>query len=321
MKYTIAEALNEMRQLHGADAGRLRGVEVPYHLDHLTGLDTMPAPWGARLVELIEARKADIITADTPHYVVYSHDLPVAWVTVHAAVITPDLPMSPIQAKHQRQAAAVLADLNRDTLRKLADERDQREGRPGTGEADSEHTMPDALRVAPTADPTRTRWVRVGADLDAARTEVARVLGGSADDAVIVTADGYGHHGYHAHRLSLELVCAMHAVTAAHPVSLSTVGTWIDHDHGLAGDVDPRTLPQQFTDAYVGRFASHGGYTRHRMTEQGWTELLRSRGMEPYFDLLRYERHLFSGDVTAIDVDGWQPGRDIEVFHRRPATT
>ncbi len=278
MKYTIAEALNEMRQLHGADAGRLRGVEVPYHLDHLTGLDTMPAPWGARLVELIEARKADIITADTPHYVVYSHDLPVAWVTVHAAVITPDLPMSPIQAKHQRQAAAVLADLNRDTLRKLADERDQREGRPGTGEADSEHTMPDALRVAPTADPTRTRWVRVGADLDAARTEVAR------------------------------------------PVSLSTVGNWIDDPYGLAGHVDPQTLPRQFAACYIGRFGSHTSYLQHRMDQQGWTDLLRTSGMQPYFDRRRYEMHLFAHEVTAIDVDGWRPGLGIEVFHRRPTT-
>ena len=29
----------------------------------------------------------------------------------------------------------------------------------------------------------------------------------------------------------------------------------------------------------------------------------------------------FSGGVTAIDMDGWQPHRGIEVFHRRPATT
>jgi len=320
MKSTITEALQEMRRLRGTDAGRLRGVEVPYHLDQITGLDTLPAPWGARLTDLIEARRADIISADTPQYVVYSDGLPVAWATVRAAVLTPDVPMSPVQAKHQRQAAAVLAGLDRDTLGDLADQRDQREGRPDAVAADFE-AMVGALRVAPLADPTRTRWVRVGADLDVARHEVAQATGCAVEQALIVTAVGYGHHGYHAHRLSLELVCAMHAVTAAHPVSLSTVGTWIGHDHGLAGDVDPRTLPQQFTDAYVGRFASHGGYTRHRMTEQGWTELLRSRGMEPYFDLLRYERHLFSGDVTAIDVDGWQPGRDIEVFHRRPATT
>jgi hypothetical protein len=321
VKYTIAEALHEMRQLRGADAGRLRGVEVPYHLDQLTGLDTLPAPWGAHLAGLIEARKADIITADTPQYVVYSDDLPVAWATVHAAVVTPDLPMSPIQAKHQRQAATVLADLDRDTLQKLADQRDQREGRPDTADADSDQTMLGALRVAPATDPTSTRWVRVGADLDAARAALARVLGGNADDALIVAAVGYGHHGYHADRLSVELVCAMQTVVAAHPVSLGTLGNWIDDEHGLAGHVDPQTLPHQFADAYIGRFGSHTSYVQHRMREQGWTDLLRANGMEPYFDRRRYEQHLFAHEVTAIDLDSWHPGGGIEVFHLRAATS
>lgn len=57
MKYTITEALHEMRRLQGADAGRLRGVEVRHHLDELTDLDRLPAPWGSRLVALIEARQ------------------------------------------------------------------------------------------------------------------------------------------------------------------------------------------------------------------------------------------------------------------------
>ena len=113
---------------------------------------------------------------------------------------------------------------------------------------------------------------------------------GHVERALIVTAVGYGYHGYRARRLSLELVCAMQTVIAAHPVSLSTVGTWIDHDHGLAGHVDPRALPQRFTDVYLGQFTSHSDYTRHRLTEQGRTELLRRSGMEPYFDLRRYEQ-------------------------------
>ena len=232
-------------------------------------------------------------------------------------MVTPDVPLSPIQARHQRQAAAALADLDRDTLHELADQRDLREGRPIA--ADDDEAMVGALRVAPVHDPTRTRWVRVGTDLDAARHQVARAVDGTAEQALIVTAVGYGHHGYQAHRLSLELICAMQAVTAAHPVSLSTVGNWIDHDHGLAGHVDPQTLPRRFADAYIGRFVSHSAYTRHRMAEQGWTDILRSHAMEPYFDLRRYEQHLFASEVTAIDLDGWQPGRGIEVFHRRRA--
>jgi len=138
---------------------------------------------------------------------------------------------------------------------------------------------------------------------------------------VIVTADGYGHHGYHAHRLSLELVCAMQTVIAAHPASLSTLGNWIDDPYGLAGHVDPQTLPRQFAACYIGRFGSHTSYLQHRMDHQGWTDLLRTSGMQPYFDRRRYELHPFAHEVTAIDVDGWRPGLGIERFHRRPTTT
>ncbi len=320
MKYTIAEALHAMRRLSGVDAGRLRGVELRYDLDRITGLDILPPPWGAHLAGLVEARKAEHVSAETPQYLVFSDGLPVAWATVHATVVTPDIPMSGIQAKHQRHAAEALADLDRDTLENLADERDQREGRPAVVDDDDE-AMVGALRVAPLNDPTSTRWVRVGADIEAAGREVGQAVGGSAEEALIVTAVGYGHHGYQAHRLSLELICAMQAVIAAHPVSLSTVGNWIDDDHGLAGHVCPAMLSQQFADAYIGRFASRSDYTRHRMAEQGWTAILQTQGMDPYFDVQRYERHLFSGEVTAVDLDGWQPGRGIEVFHRRPASS
>jgi hypothetical protein len=321
VKYTITEALHEMRRLQAADAGRLRGVEVQYHLDELTDLDRLPAPWGSRLVDLIEARKAGTITADTPHYLVYSDRMTVAWATTHAAVVTPTVPMSPVQAKHQRQAAAVLADLDRDILEKLADQRDQREGRPDMSQAHGEAHMVGALRVAPANDPTATRWMRASVDLDQTRDSVARALGVPAADALIVSAVGYGHHGYQAHRLSLDLACAMQATVAANGVSLATVGDWIDHDHGLGGHVDPNVLPARFAAAYIGRYASDTAYTRHLMDTQGWTELLRGSGMQAYFDLRRYERHLFTSDVFAIDLDGWHPGRGIEVFHRPPAAT
>ena len=321
MKSTISEALHEMRRLRGADTGRLRGVEVRHHLDELTDLDRLPAPWGSRLVALIEAAKAGTITGDTPHYLVYSDRMPVAWATVHAGVVTPTVPMSGIQARHQRQAAAVLADLDRDIIAELADQRDQREGRPDMSDAHGEAHMVGALRVAPAGDPTGTRWIRVSADLDQARDTVARALGVPAGDAVIVSAVGYGHHGYHAHRLSLDLVCAMQATAAAHGVSLATVGDWIDHDHGLAGHVDPTVLADRFAAAYIGRYTSATAYARHVMDTQGWTELLRTSGMEPYFELRRYERHLFTSDVFAIERDGWHLGRKVEVFHRTRATS
>jgi hypothetical protein len=318
VKYTIAEALQEMRRLRGADAGRLRGWAAR-DLDQLGGLEAVAQPWGEHLAEQIDARRAGLIHATTPEYVVESDGLPIAWVTAHAAVVAPAMPMSRIQAKHQRQAVAVLSDLDRDALQALADERDRREGRSVVSEEDNYEAMVGALRVAPSHNPTSARWVRVGADLDKARQQLMQATGvGAAEQAIVLAAIGYGHHGHHAHRLALELICAMHAVTAAHSVSLNTVGNWIDHDYGLAGQVDPQALPDQFAAAYLGRYASHGAYVQHRMEEQGWTDILRAHAMEPYFDTRRYERHLFSHDVIAIDLDGWQPGRGIEVF-RRPA--
>jgi hypothetical protein len=80
-------------------------------------------------------------------------------------------------------------------------------------------------------------------------------------------------------------------------------------------------LPQRFPATYLGQFASRNHYTRRRMVEQGWTDILHTQGMDPYFDVHRYERHLFCGEVSAVDRDGWQPGRGIEVFGRRPTST
>jgi hypothetical protein len=319
VKFTITEALHGMRRLQNVDAGRLRGLQIGYYLDELTDLDRLPAPWGSRLVELIEARKAGTITTDTPHYLVYSDQMPVAWATVHAAVVTPTVAMSTVQAKHQRQVAAILADLDRDILEGLADQRDQREGRPDTTEAHHEPHMVGALRVAPADDPTATRWVRPSADLDQTRADVARTLGIPAADALMVSAVGYGHHGYHAYRLSLELICAMQATAAANDVSLATVGNWIDHDHGLAGNADASTLPGRFAAVYIGRYTSEADYAHHRMDRQGWTGLLRDSGMEAYFDLPRYARHLFLSDVFDIGLNGSHPWRGVEVFHRPAA--
>jgi hypothetical protein len=136
---------------------------------------------------------------------------------------------------------------------------------------------------------------------------------------LIVSAVGYGHHGYHAHRLSLELICAIQTTAAANDVSLATVGNWIDHDHGQAANADASTLPARFAAMYIGRYTSEADYTRHRMDTQGWTDLLRNNGMEAYFDLPRYTRHLFLRDVFGIGLDGSHPWRAVEVFHR-PAT-
>jgi hypothetical protein len=102
----------------------------------------------------------------------------VAWLTVHAAIATPDIPLSTNQAKHQRQAVEVLRDLDRGVLRELADERDTRKGRSTNAAAEYDEDTLDALRVAPVGDPTPIAWVRIDADPAAARARIARALTG-----------------------------------------------------------------------------------------------------------------------------------------------
>jgi hypothetical protein len=148
---------------------------------------------------------------------------------------------------------------------------------------------------------------------------VGRAIGDTSMEALIVTAVGYGHYGDHAHRLALPLLCAMQQVATAHQVSLRTVGHWIDHEHGLAGRAEADTLAQQFGDAYLGRFASRGVYTEHRMRELGWTDLLHERGIRAYFDHHRYGQHLFSDEVIAIGDESWHTGHGIDVFRRPDA--
>src|SRR5436309_1528653 len=81
---------------------------------------------------------------------------------------------------------------------------------------------PGVLRVARHDDPTRTWWVRIGPDLAAARHTVGEAIGDTADHALVITAVGYGHHGDHADRLPLPLLCAMQQVAGTHQVSLRT---------------------------------------------------------------------------------------------------
>src|SRR5439155_11505513 len=147
------------------------------------------------------AGRAGTVTADTPRYLVYSDDTVVAWLTVHARVVAPpDMPLTANQAKHQRQAVQVLSDLDRGTLRDLADDRDRREGRPEV--ADAEYDAGDGmLRVAPADDPTRTAWIPVDPDPAATRARAARALGLTADqDVIVISAWGFGQHCARVHR-------------------------------------------------------------------------------------------------------------------------
>src|SRR5439155_16140521 len=154
------------------------------------------------------AGRAGTVTADTPRYLVYSDDTVVAWLPVHARVVAPpDMPLTANQAKHQRQAAQVLSDLDRGALRDLADDRDRREGRPEG--ADAEYDAGDGmLRVAPADDPTRTAWIPIDADPTVTRTRIRRSLHLPDDcDVIVISAWGFGQHCGRAHRVDLDLIC------------------------------------------------------------------------------------------------------------------
>jgi len=317
MKSTLAAAVRAIRRLRATDTGRLRGIDL---LDRRPGLVTgqghLPSPWSDRLAAATAGWTTGAVDAGTAVYVVCSDGVPVTWLTVHAAVVTPDFPLSGLQARHQRLATEALSDLTRPALLGLANLRDHREGLPDNVEAEYLPDMHGALRVAAPSDPTRTTWLHIGPDLAEATAQV-RDSTGAPDPPLIITARGYGRHGTNAHRLSLELLCAMHAIAAEHDVTTGLVGDWIDNAHGGDGDASPATLPRRFRDTYLGRYPSRDAYAEQRMSEHGWTEVLRDTGMTPFFGQSHFTSHLFSTDVLGLDITHQtHPGGAVEVFHR-----
>lgn len=108
------------------------------------------------------------------------------------------------------------------------------------------------------------------------------------------------------------------ALTEAHRAGTVTADTPY---HLVYSDRMPVARATVRAAAYLGRYASATAYTRHVMDTRGWTDLLRGTGLEAYFDLRRYQQHLFTSDVFAIELDGWRPARGVEVFRRPAANT
>ena len=113
---------------------------------------------------------------------------------------------------------------------------------------------------------------------------------------------------------------AIHVVATAHGVDGTTVGNWIAHEDGLAGQADPAALPALFRAAYVGRYPDRDTYARQRLDELGLGKAIAELGIEPYFDHAAHERDVFRDEVIAIDSGGYdRRDRGIQVFHRPPA--
>ncbi len=313
-RITITEALREMRHLDPVDAGRLSTVQT--YDSFLSRPDQWlahtPAPWRDRLLTAITDRFAGTITPDTPEYVVLSDKVAVAVLTVTAQVVLPDYPLSANQTKHQAAAVQVLRDLPRDTLRKLADQRAAWDGRDEDAAAEYKTHPQGALRVAPAADPTNTRWVHIGADLPAARRTLAAACHTDPDQILVITAAGYGTHGHQRHRLDLPVLCAMHHLADTHRVSPGTVGDWLDAEGAPATEVNPATIIAQFAAAYLGAYPDRTAYTRARMAELGWTQAIAAAGIpEQYLDIQAVTRDWFRTEVRDVPAN-----KHIEVFRR-----
>lgn len=316
---TITDAIRQIRALLPTRSGQLLGIHVHHSYgsrpDHWLG--NTPQPWHDQLQAAITARTTGTPTKDSPEYLVLSDQVVVVVLTAAAQVVLPDYPLSRTQARHQALAAAALTDLPRHVLRQLADHRAALDGRRQDATAETELHPDGALRVAPAADPTNTRWIHIGADLHQARDTAARACHTDPDQILIVTAAGYGQYGRTRHRLDLPMLAAMHQIADTHQVSLSAVGNWLYSEGATTADVDPANILAEFAASYLGPFDDRTAYTRHRMNDLGWTQALAAAGIpEKYLDTDAITRDWFDHDVRAVDSGTWNR---VEVFHRPAA--
>jgi hypothetical protein len=322
MRSTISQALREMRCLHDTDAGRLRGISLRFRFGVTRQtLATTPQPWRDRIQAGIDARETGTVTGDTPEYLVFSDGVLVVLLTVAAHVVLPDYPLTPLQARHQQAAAQALSDLSRFALADLADRAvtSNVDGTDGGHPDDDFKPLPGWLRVAPATDPTLATWVEIHPDLPASRTAVARACDTAPDQMLIIEACGYGAYGRDRHRHHLDVLCAMHQIAATHHVNLQVIGDWLDVEGATTSvGLDPQTLVEQFTAAYLGPYPSQADYARTRMRELGWTQALQAAGIpDRYLDTTTIIRDWFTDQVRSITaITSTQATPYIEVFTR-----
>ncbi|WP_433304274.1 hypothetical protein ACQP2F_14500 [Actinoplanes sp. CA-030573] len=298
---TNTEALADMRLLQPTDTGRLLGLPTRHAAPGTVAaqLFNTPQPWRSRLLADVAARARGTVTADSAEYLVASDHTVIAVLTAAARIIRPDYPLSAVQRRHQRAAAAALADLPRHLLRELADRRSERDGRSGQAAGGVDRPpATGAIQVAARTEPTVTHWVAVTADLAGTRAAIA-ATGLDPDQLLIITAVGYGRYGRERHRLPLPALCALHQIAERHQVSLPVCGDWLDMQ--ATTDPDPSRIAAAFTAGYLGPFADELAYTRHRMAALGWTAALQQAGIpERYIDQRAITRDWFTRDVYGI---------------------
>jgi hypothetical protein len=310
---TIGEALRAMRQLSHATSGRLVGVSID-DAWRLPGGKIDTKGWPEAFTAQLAAAGAD--TANPPAYVVLSDATPVCWLTGDGVVATSTTAtLTHTQIRHLDQAAQALGDLHRHTLARLADAVDARAVRRDDIAGDLRQDRIGSLRVANPDRPARAWWVLVHADLAESRLRVAEVTG--TDQPLIITAYGYGGYGRKAHRLQLEVLCAINQAADRHDLPAAVVGDWLAAEGGLAGLIGAEQIPAAFDAAYIGRFSHELAYTAFRVDELGWEKALRKLGALEFLDTSAFNRHLFTDQVRAIR-DSSPDAAGIVVCRRHP---
>jgi hypothetical protein len=295
---TITEALRAMRRLATTSAGRLSGL----HLDdawRMPAVTTGAAGWPEAFNALLVDRAAGTVTDDTPAYIVFSHGFPICWLSYDGVTVVPQADLSRNQIKHQEMAVDALANLARHALGRLADLRDVRDSRGEEVDSGYRTDRIGMVRVADPALPARAWWVPVGADIAEARRRVSDATG--TDRPLILAAHGYGDYGRNAHRVQLDVLCAINAAADVHSLTAGVVGDWLAAEGGLAPGLIPADeVVPAFAEVFVGVFSHELAYTAYRLAELGWEQALRGLGAIEFFDSAKFNRHLFDREVRAI---------------------
>ncbi|MFF0348915.1 hypothetical protein ACFYP0_14570 [Micromonospora arida] len=313
---TVADAVRAFQRLRSVNAGSLVGVALAdrYRTSPPLKVDTLPPAQAAVLGASIEARTAGVIDERTPAYLVYSGGLPVAWCTVRATVVTPDLVLDGTPARHQRMAVQALSNLARWVLVALADARAEVEA----AVVQSVMSQEGAVRIAPADDLTWSVAVLLGGDLTADRASIAKLLPAkAAAEVVVIDAHGFGRYCRDSHRLPLPVLCAMRRIASTHQLPLAVVGDWLGASGGVDADVPADDLPAIFAADFVGLFPHRSDYAEKHLVDRGWATALERLGMpRRYIDLEALERDLFDNDVHAVATTVATGDQAVAVFRR-----
>jgi hypothetical protein len=311
---TQEQAWRFIRALGAVDAGRLTAHSLIGHVPHIPA-GTLTAQAIRQLHDSLYPQPGAEVTGDSICFVVCSDLTPVAWLTYHAEVVTPDAQLSGYQLEHQSRAVAALSQLTRRAVEQLARLRDHREGRSPDTEPDVREQTTRVL-VANRDDPTLTWWTSLDVDVEATREHLAALTRTTEQDALVVTASGYGAFQRGSHPLLVPVLCAIDSLAAEHDLPAAVIGDWLDAEGAGHNQPDAARIVDAFTACYVGVYPYRRAFAEAERDRLGWTTALTDAGIPPrLFDLHRYAADLFTDDVRGLTL----PDGRIAVFRRAPS--